>query len=213
MKLLNPVVALAIGLAAGGALAGPKQLYKWVDEKGHVFYSERMPPEYKDASSTELDRGGRVLRKNEAAPTAQTLKAREEEAVRRKADEKRLYEQKRRDTALMNTYTSETEIDQARDRSIALPQQALRNMEPRLKAARANVDTLRKQPDVFLKAGKPVPDSLKEDIAAAERDLAQFESEWKAKEAEVISIRERYEADKLRYRELSAFSSTSSPNR
>ncbi|MEO8040129.1 MAG: DUF4124 domain-containing protein [Betaproteobacteria bacterium] len=195
--------AAVLALAASGA-SGAAKLYKWVDEKGQVHYSQSMPPEYKDSRSTELDRRGRVLRQIEAVPPVDQARLREEDMARRKLEEKRVYEQRRRDNALMNTYTTEAEIDTARDRNLALPNQAVKGIEPRLKDAWARLEALKTQADGQAKAGKTVSEGLKEDIAIQEREVAQFEAELRAKQTEVTHIRERYDTDKARFRELSS---------
>jgi hypothetical protein len=200
------MLTVTLALATSGASAAAK-LYKWVDEKGQIHYSQSMPPEYKDKSSTELDRSGRVLKKNDAAPPPETVRLDEEGIARKRVEEKRLYEQRRRDSALINTYTTEAEIDVARDRNLMLPTQAIKGIEPRLKAAWARLEALKKQTEPYEKAAKPVPEALKEDIATEEREVAQFEGELRAKQTEATHIRERYEADKRRFRELLSLAS------
>jgi hypothetical protein len=44
MKLRHPIVLLAIPLLAGAMAAGAQSLYKWVDDKGKVTYSDQPPP-------------------------------------------------------------------------------------------------------------------------------------------------------------------------
>jgi hypothetical protein len=200
------MLTATLALATSGASAAAK-LYKWVDENGQVHYSQNMPPEHKDKSSTELDKSGRVLKKNDAAPPPETARLDEEGIARKRLEEKRLYEQRRRDSALINTYTTEAEIDVARDRNLMLPTQAIKGIEPRLKAAWARLEALKKQTEPYDKAAKPVPEALKEDIAMQEKEVAQFEGELRAKQTEATHIREKYEADKMRFRELSSLAS------
>lgn len=199
--LARALVTVVVMAGSSGAVSGNK-LYKWVDEQGRTHYTETLPPEHKDKASTEIDKRGRVLRKNDVV--VEQPRPSEEDAARQRAEEKRLQEQKRRDTALLKTYTSEAEIDLARDRSLALPQQVFSSYEPRIKAARQRADGLRAQIQQLLKAGKPVSQPLKEDVAAADRDVASLEAERNAKQAEIDQIREKYAGDKSRYRELIA---------
>lgn len=200
------ILTATLALATSGASAAAK-LYKWVDDKGQVHYSETMPPEHKDKSSTELDRRGRVLKKNDAAIPSETAKLDDEGLARKRLEEKRLYEQRRRDSALINTYTTEAEIDVARDRNLSLPTQAIKGIEPRLKAAWARLEALKGQADALAKSGKTVPDALKEDILLEEKQVALFEGELRAKQTEATHIREKYDADKMRFRELSSVAS------
>lgn len=197
------MLAATLALATSGA-SGAAKLYKWVDEKGVVHYTESMPPEYTNKGNTEMDKRGRVLKKNDAVTPVDQSKLSEEEVARKRLEEKRVYEQRRRDHALINTYTTEAEIDVARDRNLALPMQAIKGIEPRLKASWARLEALKKQTEPYQKAGQPVPDGLKEDIALQEKEVALFESELRAKQTEATHIREKYDADKSRFRELSS---------
>jgi len=192
---LNGVLALAIPGAACAA-----KLYKWVDEKGQVHYSESIPPQYRDKANTEIDRRGRILRKNEAL--AEQKRQAEEDVARKQAEEKRLTERARRDKALLETYTNEAEIDLARDRNIAFPKQVMESYEPRIKTGRQRGEALRAEREGLAKAGKPVPAALDSDIAAAEKDLNTLMAELKSKQAEIEQISERFAAQKARYREL-----------
>ena len=200
-----PIFAVAIAVlvitTAGSALAA-KKLYKWVDDKGQVHYTETIPPEAVNKSSTELDRRGRQLKQNDAAPKPEEIKAAQEQAEQRKIEDKKAYEQHRRDNALMNTYTSEAEIDTARERNLSGPTAMMKGMEPRIKTSQARLDSLKRNADSQTKAGKPVSEALKEDISMAEREVTQLDAEYKAKQAEIQRISDKYAADKLRYRDL-----------
>lgn len=201
-RALSVFSLVAIGMAVGpSAMAG--KLYKWVDEKGRVHYSEQMPPEMVNRASTVLDKRGRIVRRNDAVSAEGTAQPTTQELARKRADEKRALEQARRDRAIMATYTSESEIDLARDRALATPTQALKGLEPRLKIAVERVDGFRKQQQAHVKAGKPVPDGLAEDLARAQGDLERLRAEYRAKEAEIEQIRAKYDADRERFRELS----------
>lgn len=205
MRKLSTLVglgALAAAFAAPSALAG--KLYKWTDEKGVVHYSETMPTEAKDRSSTEIDKRGRTLRKNDAALTPDQVRAIEEDKERRKSEEKQVAEQKRRDNALLNTYTTESEIDDARTRALSGATQALQAIEARQKSSRAKIDGLKKQAGDWKAKGKPVPESLKEESAAADREAAKIATELQTKETEIANLKQKYDYDKNRFRELVA---------
>src|SRR3970040_1983533 len=116
--------ALAMALAsffAGTVPAQPKgsgKIICWKDKSGKVIgCGDKVPPEYEDSATKELDRRG-VTRKTTETAEEQAKRAAQNEALaKQKAEEKkRLDEQKRRDSALLNTYANEKEIDQRRDR-------------------------------------------------------------------------------------------------
>ncbi len=201
-----PIIAVAFAvltaLGAAGIAHAAKTLYKWVDDKGQTHYTETIPPEAVNKGSTELDRRGRQLKQNQSAPKPEEIKAAQDQAEQRKIDEKKAYEQHRRDNALMNTYTSEAEIETARERNVSAPTAMIKGLEPRIKVVQTRFDGLKRNADALVKAGKPVPEVAKEDLAAAERELELINAEYKAKQAEIQRISDKYAADKVRYREL-----------
>ena len=201
-----PIIAVAFAvltaLGAAGIAHAAKTLYKWVDDKGQTHYTETIPPEAVNKGSTELDRRGRQLKQNQAAPKPEEIKTAQDQAEQRKIDEKKAYEQHRRDNALMNTYTSEAEIETARERNLSAPTAMIKGLEPRIKVVQTRFDGLKRNADALVKAGKPVSEVAREDLAAAERELELINAEYKAKQAEIQRISDKYAADKVRYREL-----------
>ena len=195
--------ALSAGLLAWPATAA--SLKKCVDEKGGTHYYDKNPPAAcKDQEITEMNTRGVVKKTIAAPPSEGELKSQEEEAARKKEEEKRLAMQQRRDTALLQTYTNEKEIDLARDRNLQAADAAIQSIEPRLNAARARLDQRAKQAENFNKQGKPLPDWLAEEMAASEKELARLDAEMAVKQKERDDIRARFEADKERFRELKA---------
>ena len=192
------LVGLAFALALADAAAAAK-IYKWTDEKGVTHYGESIPPEYKDNPATEM-RGGITVRKIDAANSPNQLKATDEKAAREQ--KQRAFEQRRRDMALVNTYTSTKEIDEARDRTLQLPVQAIRSLEPRLKKAQERLNALQRQAAGLAEAGKQVPDGLSQDIADQKAEVDAFKAEMDRHQAQVQAIRTKYDEDKKRYVEL-----------
>src|SRR5690606_38239605 len=110
-------VALAIiglCLALGGAQAA---MYKWVDEKGQVQYSDK-PPIGGDTGAVQMSNHGVILKRIEPSLSAEEKKAREAEQARRKEEDLRSAEQHRRDKALLQSFTNVEEIDMKRDREV-----------------------------------------------------------------------------------------------
>src|SRR5215472_2777081 len=82
------LAALAALVAAVAMLASPgparAALYKWVDEKGVVHYSDTLPPEAVDKARTELNKQGVEVKKTDKALTPEQRRAIEQEAQRQK---------------------------------------------------------------------------------------------------------------------------------
>jgi hypothetical protein len=205
---VNPVVVVA-GLAFALTLANAAtaaKIYKWTDEKGVTHYGEVIPPEYKDQAAQEMSHNGITLRKWDAAAapigTPEQRRAAEDKAVREREEKQRAFEQRRRDLALVNTYTSAEEIDGARDRTLQLPSQAIRGLEPRLKKAQERLTSLQQQSAGLAKGGKRVPESLQADTAEQKVEVETIQAEIERHKAQIQVIRARYEEDKKRYLEV-----------
>ena len=208
MRLSPPaaVLALTLGLAltdAGGAVQAGERIYKWVDEKGVTHYGQAIPPEYRDQAAAEMNKRGLTVKKIEAVVTPEQRKAAEDRLVREREEQKRQFEQRRRDMALVNTYTSAREIDDARDRSLALPMQVLKGLEPRLKKAQERLTGLLGQAESIKKAGKEVPDHLQDDSNEQKLEVDSLRAEKERYEGQIAAIRAKYDNDKRRYVELS----------
>ncbi|MEI7967761.1 MAG: DUF4124 domain-containing protein [Betaproteobacteria bacterium] len=202
MKTSRLVISVTFLAIIGSTELLAAKLYKWVDDKGVTHYSETMPPELKDRKSTEIDKWGRVLKQNEAPPTPEQLRALEEKKERQALETKQAAEQRRRDNALMNTYTTESEINAARARAIAGATQTREAIEVRQKVLRARTEDLRRNLEALRKAGKSVPDSLRDELAANEKEEARIAGDIKTKNDEIAQIAAKYDQDKQRFREL-----------
>ena len=198
---MRPLTACAIAL--GIALPLQAQTYKWVDEKGVTHYGETIPPEYKNQASTEMSKHGVTVRKVEAANTGlEQKKAAEEKAIKDREEKQRAFEQRRRDMALMNTYTSAREIDEHRERTLQVPMQTLKGVEPRLKKAQDRLASLQSQAAALAKKGKPT-DLLDQDIADEKAEIDSMKADMDRGLAQIEAIKVKFDADKKRYLELS----------
>jgi len=205
MKVICSLVSLTIAAAlAGPALAQQKPnpgasgpvMYKCVDSRGKVYYSDRFTPEC--GQTQEMNRQGRVVKKHETAKPGVAPKS----AADKEGGRKDSAERQRRDRALMATYTSEEEIDLARDRSLAIPLQAIKTAENRLDKANAQLFDLKTQANRLAGQQKAIPANLLDEIDAKQKEVSALEAELQQKKNYAESVRARYEADKLRYRQL-----------
>jgi hypothetical protein len=192
--LLVGVVLFAI---ATGAHAG---LYKWVDEQGVVHYSDRLPPDAVNRASIQLNREGVVVKKVGQAPTAAEQQAREAEQKRKLEQERERMLAERRDRALLDSYTSESDIDLAKMRALA-------TIEGQITSARAYVAQIAKRREQLeaQKAGaasKTVPAAIASELASIDAELARQAEFIAGKEKDAAATAARYDADKRRFHEL-----------
>ena len=196
------LVSLTFGFGLADAV-GAAKIFKWVDEKGVTHYGETIPPEYKNQASTEMSKHGVTVRRVEAANTGlEQKKAAEEKAIKDREEKQRAFEQRRRDMALMNTYTSAREIDEHRERTLQVPMQTLKGVEPRLKKAQDRLASLQSQAAALAKKGKPT-DLLDQDITDEKAEIDSMKADMDRGLAQIEAIKVKFDADKKRYLELS----------
>lgn len=205
MKVIHLLVSLTIAAAPSvPAMAQNKPkpggtgpvMYKCVDSRGMVYYSDKLTPDCNQAE--EMNRQGRVVKKHETAkPEAAVTPAAEQQGAA-----KELTERRRRDRALIATYTSEEEIDIARDQSLVIPLQASKTVENRLAKANAQLFDLKTQANRLSEQQRAIPLQLLEEIDAKQKEISAIEAELQQRKKYTDSLRAKYEADKLRYREL-----------
>jgi hypothetical protein len=193
MNKTGMVVGVLLAVLAVPALAQTKassgRMYKCVDDKGKVFYSDS--PSTDCGKNTELNKQGVVIQK--VRPTAARV-----EDPKKNVPASGV----RRDRALMATYTTEAEIDAARDRSLQMPNQAVKALEAKLEKTNQELFELKKQADSLAAQQKPLPPELLDEVHGVQRQVAILEADMTQKKASAETIRERYESDKQRFREL-----------
>lgn len=198
---MRTLIAFLLILLTSFPVAAGK-MYKWVDEHGKTHYGNAIPPQYAQQGSAELDKKGAVVKKTDAALTPEQRKAREEELAQKKEEEKEKLEQKRRDKALLNTYTTEKEIDLVRDRNLQQGELQLQSMELRAKQIQPRLDQARKRAEDLVARKKPLPPDLQQDIEETGKEMQRLQEMTRQKRMEMDAIRARFEDDKKRFREL-----------
>ena len=188
-------IALSAALATGIVCAQGKILYRWVDEKGQVQYTDRPPVESAGRPSSMLTPG------QQEARDAERKHARDEEAAAR--------EERRKNMALLSTYPSEKDIDEARVRALKQGDDAVKATEKRLAAAAKRQDDNEKEKEFYLK--KPLPAKLQQDIKNNELEMKNQHELLGVKKKELDTINAKYDEDKRRYIELTRGKGSDAP--
>jgi hypothetical protein len=190
------VLAAALLLAAGTAQA---TMYRWVDGNGRVHYSDTPPTTFQKSGGAELSKQGNVIRRT------QSETERRAEAERR-AEQKRIEveqgKQAQLDRALTQTYTTEAEIDLARDRALEHHKLAIKGAEIRGKAVEANLAELKAHIANIERTGRPVSPNLKERLDQVTRESLDLKRTILNNEEAMVQVGDKYAADKLRFRVL-----------
>jgi hypothetical protein len=185
------------------ACTGPahaQRMYKCMDAKGKVYYTQVPPSECLGRETQELSKSGVVVRRNEAPLSPEQLAAREADKVKKAADEERAKEERRKNAALLNTYASERDIEEARARSLKDNEDQIKQTEKRIADALKRQKELASEKEFYTR--KSPPAKLAQDMDNNKLELATQQESLEARRKQVSSLNAKYDQDKLRYLEL-----------
>jgi hypothetical protein len=180
----------------------PQRMYKCVDAKGKVYYTQLPPRECLGRDTQELNKSGVVVKRTERAPTTSETKETEADRKRKAEAAEKEREERRKNTALLNTYASEKDIEDARKRALDEAQAAIESTEKTIAGAQKRKLELESEKEFYTK--KPMPGKLKQEIANNEIDIKNQTALLEAKKSEIAKINAKYDEDKRRYAELTA---------
>ena len=199
-KLLVSIVLLFI-ISNGSVAAG---LFRWIDDQGNVFYSDKVPPRHSKLRHEVLDKDGKVIGtvQREMTPEefmrAQTMK-------KLKGQEKGLLsEQAARDRVLLRTFRSEKDMVDAYQRKIATIDVLIRLEQANIKRLTDQLEVQRKQAAQLDRDGKKVPKKLIGEIQSTQQHLTGFDKKIASYEQEKEVIQGKHERELHRFRVLVA---------
>jgi hypothetical protein len=201
MRTLFLVMAALWASAAGAA-------YKCVDEKGVTHFGDTPPAGCASVVMYEIGKSGNVLRKIDPTPTPEQVKVQQEEYERVKASLKSESEQKRKDMALLSTFSSEREFDMARDRNIEPLNARIASARDRLAAVDKRVAEIEEEME-FYKAGKSkagktreAPAGLTADLHRARQEKTVLVASIANYERDIEQTRAKFDVDKKRWLDI-----------
>ncbi len=198
--ILGALVLLVSLSLAGNTDSSGRKLYKWVDAQGVTHYGDRIPPEYASQESAVVNKQGIEVSRLEAQKTPEQLA----EAERKKLDAER---NAARDKNLLNTYVSVQEIERLRDQrlnlladQIKVTSQFLEVLDGKLKKLRAA--SMHFKPYNSDPSAPPMSDQIAEDLVRVSNDIHTQEANLQQKRTEAGNMREQFDSDISRFKEL-----------
>jgi hypothetical protein len=192
------VLAASLLLAAGTAQA---TMYRWVDGNGRVHYGDTPPTTYQKSGGAEMNKQGQVVRRTQSEAERRAEAEHQAELKQIQAEQQK---QAQLDRALTQTYTTEAEIDLARDRALEHHKLAIKGAQVRGKAVETNLAELRTHIANIEKSGRKAPPNIREQLEQTLRESRDLQRTIHTNELALLQVRDRYEADKRRFRELTA---------
>jgi hypothetical protein len=205
------LAAAALMLAPLGVQAQAKDqfTYRCVGKDGRKHYGSAIPQPCVGLPVELINKSGLVVRRIDPKADEEARLAKEAEAEKRKEMEIADKETARRNQALLATYTSEKDIEEARGRALRDHKLQVQEVERRIDEIKKRQARFEKDLAVYKEAGKGAPPTrLNEEITNAAIDLKAQQSLLEAKKKEAVGINTRYDEDRRRYKEAVASAST-----
>ena len=199
MRWFTPCAALAAGVLIAIPLAVNAQSFRCTGKDGKKYYGQTIPDQCVGRPVEQLDKQGVVVRRieNQSAEEKAIKKAEEKKKIEEAAAKK---EEDRRNRALLATYSSEKDIEDARARALAENQLAMKDTTRRIEEIRKRQEKLAAEMEFYKK--NPAPVKLQNEVKAAQVDLEAQQNLLEVKKKEVESINARYDEDKKRFAAL-----------
>jgi Domain of unknown function (DUF4124) len=200
---------LRVLLIGGAALmvaplvAQAQATYRCTGNDGKKYYGSTIPMQCVGRPVEQLNAQGLVVRRIDPEGEEKARAQKEAAAEKRKEEEAASREETRRSRALLATYTSERDIEEARRRALEDNERAVHEVEIKIEALKKRRASYDRELE-FYKDGKQkgkAPAKLTNDIKNAEIDLKAQEDLLAVKKKEVTSINAKYDEDKKRYLE------------
>jgi len=189
----------ALALLAAAPLV-QAQLYVCTDARGRTITGDKPPAECADRAVRELRLDGSVRRVIEPPLTPEQKAAREAEAKRQRDEAEKQRAQMRRDLALLETYASEAEIEETRNRALGSRQQLIDRAQQRLLEHQKDRKKLEAEAEFYAK--REMPDKLKRSF---EGNASLMRSEQRIIDdvrADMDRVNARFDAELRRWRDL-----------
>lgn len=178
--------------------------YRCTGNDGKKYYGSTIPMQCVGRPVEQLNAQGLVVRRIDPEGEEKARAAKEAAAEKRKEEDAASREEMRRSRALLATYTSERDIEEARKRALEDNERAVREVETKIEALKKRRAGYEKElafyqdgKDKKAKAGPPA--KLTADIKNSDIDLKAQEDLLAAKKKEVSVINAKYDEDKKRY--------------
>lgn len=203
MRVSGWVSILVLGLVVALPASAGK-LYKWVDEKGNVHFSDKVPPEAAKLAREEKNQDGVTVKQVARAKTEEELAAEAAQRVKDEEARKLAEAEAQADRALMLSYTTEDDLIRAREQELGVIDSNMATARLTIGSQEKNLSDLLAHAADFERSKKPVPQAVTDSIAHVRAQIEAQQKTLKEREAAKETVRKDYEAKLLRWRELSA---------
>lgn len=198
---LNFLFCALISTLASQVVAA-KQFYRWIDENGDVYYSDRVPTQHSKHRREKLNNRGAVVSVVEGARSQKQIKQDRLVASLRAEQTRLLKEQSASDGSLLRTFRNTDEIVSAMENKLTTLDILTKVTKTNIGRLDSVLDILRKRAAKLERAGKKVPKKLSANIETTRKQIRDNYRKIKHHEADKIRVRGKFETDIARFEEL-----------
>jgi chromosome segregation ATPase len=185
---------------------GGKTLYRWVDEKGEVHYSDQIPPQYAPTGHDVITDQGVTVEKIPRAKTKEEIAAEAaqqaaEQAAKTHAEETQAAREAA-DRRLREAYGSADSIRNMLAEKTALIDSTVRLAENRITKLQDDLKRVGSEAARQERSGNPVAEDIKKQMASLHDQIVNNQKFIADQHAEQQRLKAQFEADLKRYLEL-----------
>ncbi len=193
---------LTVSLSMASFSADAQNRYRWTAEDGSTRISDRIPPDAAKYRIEVLNARGLVVRVIEAQMTEEQRAEAEVQAQLEEEARIQRENQARHDRMLLQSYTSVSDIERARDNRLQALEAQIRVSQAAVDRQHTNHEELKTQAERIEASGRPVPEDLAQRLATAKQQLEANQRFVDTRQRERDELMAQFEADIERYRVL-----------
>ncbi len=176
-------------------------LFRWVDKKGNVHYTDRVPPEY-------VQNGYRVI--NKQGLTITTITAKKNDPNQKISAETKA--QLERDRRLLTIYSNADEISATRDRKLAEIKNGISLRQDTLTLLERQFRDQTREASDYEKQNEVVPETLIANINTTKKKINAYEDAIKQQQQLLLDAQKQYGEELERYKKISQAVEQSPPS-
>ncbi len=210
-KLFTTTLKITSLALAGLFLSQPAMAAKkfkcWTNNEGVKECGTYVPAEFSQKRIETRGKSGRVIEVEARAKTKAELAEIERLAKLKEIEDAKIAEQKKKDTILLKTFSSERDINMLRDSKINVIEGIITVINSNSKALSKKLGKLQKRAANVERRGKKPPENLVEDIKVIESRLNKNSKSIEVKRNEQNTIKAKFDKDLQRFRKLKGIKS------
>jgi len=200
VSVLKFSAGLIVMLAALSAQAATPASGRFYCCDGGRICGDALPEQCRGKAYRILDSSGNLLKEVGPPLTAEQKAQAAAEALRKKELEEQAKEQRRKDQALLDTYTTPQDIDLAQSKAETDVNLAIKGAEERIAAARNQRKKFEEEAEFYKK--KALPPEVAKGLRDADHEIKTQQELLDVKKGDAATIKAKYDADRKRYYQL-----------